>query len=59
MGEQIIARFGPEALDVETGPMGEGLDGADGVDAPDEAADPFQDVRLLKLRRTTAAPGRQ
>src|SRR6185436_1891542 len=53
--EQEGARLVSEGLDVDRGAMREGPRAPRGVDAADEAADPFEDALAVELRRATAA----
>lgn len=53
---QIGARLIAECLDVQRRATFESAQRPHGVDAPDEAAHPFQRFRVIKFRRPTAAP---
>src|SRR5439155_21078689 len=53
--EKELARLGAEGLRVEDASRGKLLRCADGVNAADEAADPFQDFLVVELGRAPAA----
>src|SRR5207245_11746844 len=53
--KQPVARLAAEALDVDARPIGERSRRANGVNAPDEATDPFERLAIFELRRAPAA----
>src|SRR5438445_2594036 len=53
--EQPVARLAAEALDVDGRPLGERARRTDGVNAPDEATDPFERLAVFELRRASAS----
>jgi hypothetical protein len=55
VNEQPVAGLAAEALHVQRRAYRERPHGADGVDAADEAPDPFQGVAALQFRRAAAA----
>src|SRR5207244_9305143 len=55
MCKQPIARLAAEALDVDARPIGERPRRAHGVNAADEATDPFERLAIFELRRAPAA----
>jgi hypothetical protein len=55
--QQPVARFRGKCLDIQRGSLGEGPGSADGVDAGQKPADPFQHLEIVQLGRATAAPG--
>ncbi len=55
--QQGVARFDGEAAHVQRRPLHERPRRAHGVDAREEAADPFQRVEILQVGRAAAAPG--
>ncbi len=55
--EQPVARLDAEGRDVELGPLGKRLHGADRVDAADEASEPFERVGIVEVGRA-ATPAR-
>ena len=52
--QQIVARCITEAFDIKHRPVAERAAPADGVDAADEAAQPFAHARLVEFRRPAA-----
>ena len=57
MRQEIVARFLAEAGDVERGACRERLNGANRMNATDEAADPFQRRRVFEFGRAAAVFG--
>ena len=55
MREQPVARLDAERAGVERRAVREGVQRADGMDAPEEAAHPFERIPLVQLRGPAAA----
>lgn len=54
--EQVVARLVAERTDIEHGTRGIRLRRADRMDPADEAAEPFERVAAVEVRRASAAP---
>ena len=53
--QQLVPRLFAEVLDGQVGPVGEGLAGADGVDAAEKTSQPGKHFRVVEFRRPSAA----